>query len=705
MKGNLNPEEDREDQERGRRPMRDKLPSEQEDPQSPLVIEVGLDADISIPKQAVKISYSKDFFQKHGLFEWVSEFKLGTAGYRDTFNLADFFQTDAPYNAHTIMMIAEAMARIYEKRGYRSVHLGGEVRRFTQEIIQLVSRIFASHGVSVHLHLDKETTPIWASSFGVFYNELDGGANVTASHSQNFKQGFKPIDEKGMQLLQMADEIREEVRHIGQEAMRDSYSITLSADPFPIIKKDFRYFDAYTDYLKGILPEEAFKLIHEAQEVGMRVGVSTMGGSMYENSVPIFNRLGIGTGPDGIIQYFQWEKRDDFHRIGEIDGENYGCDPAKPVIYRNIGLKEKLLAGEINFGFIWDPDGDRYNMVTIADASIASKGVAIGLEVEWIEESEKCVVYFKPNQIYFINTALKLEMMARSGELFQYDWVISTTYPTSKSIGELADIFNRKYETQFFKKGTKIRQFRTPVGFKHLGNMVSEIERQLNEGRGEVVLKDTTGEEISVGSQPRILIMAEESGGAAMGSSDWIRSKNGKRKSLAMKEKDGMQIALMNLSIMGKLFLEKKSFAQLYIEKIEEYDVQYRYYNRIDKKLFDESLTGNARMEAKEIGNRAKDFMVETFKAFTEGKTRDQVDRELRKMVGNQIQIPKIKGVFWAGDGTYIDFGPFWFELRASGTDAVLRFYIEGKEPAVLDELNNAFVRIADEKIRALSAQ
>ena len=97
--------------------MNNKLPTEQEGHQPPIEIEVGKDTDISIPTdRAVKITYSKDFFQKNGLFEWVSEFKLGTAGYRDTFNLADFFQTDAPFNAHTIMMIAEAMARIYERR-------------------------------------------------------------------------------------------------------------------------------------------------------------------------------------------------------------------------------------------------------------------------------------------------------------------------------------------------------------------------------------------------------------------------------------------------------------------------------------------------------------------------------------------------------------------------------------------------------------
>ena len=665
-------------------------------------IKADKDPDVSIPEdQDVRIVYTKSFFEKNGLFKWISDFKLGTAGYRDTIDMDNFFSTDAPYNAHSIMMVAEAMARIYKKKGYGSTHLGGEVRRYTSEIISLIGRIFASHGITVHLNADRDTTPIWATSFGVFYNELDGGANITASHSQNFKQGFKPVDEKGMQLIGMADEIRDEVRRIGQEAESNSYSITLSAVNSPLIQKDFHYLEAYADYLKDIIPEEALRLIREAQKAGMKVGVSTVGGSMHENSLALFERFGIKTGEGGLIQYMHWEKSDDFHKVGEIDGENYGCDPTKQIIYRNIGLKEKLLSGEIHFGFIWDPDGDRYNIVTVAPASVEKNAEASGLEVESIAESDKCVVYFKPNQIYFLNAALKLEMLAESGDLFKHDQVIGTTYPTSKSIGELADVFNKKYAKEFAQSGTQIRVFNTPVGFKYFGEMVGDIEAQLNRG-GEVVLKDVTGKDVSLGRSPRILIMAEESGGAAMGSTTWRLSKEKHRKSLAMKEKDGMQIALMNLGVMSKLYLQKKSFAELYVEKIEEYEIQHRYYDRIDKKLFEESLIGEAREKAKAIGNKAKDYTVDIFKALVGKKSPREAQEALQKLVGEGVRVPEIKRIFWAGDGTYIDFGRMWFELRASGTDAVLRFYIEGKDRALLDSLNKAFVSIADKKIQEL---
>jgi phosphomannomutase len=665
-------------------------------------IKLEQDPHIQIPEDRdVRLTYTRSFFEKNGLFRWISDFKLGTAGYRDTIDMNDFSSTDAPYNAHTIMIIAEAMARIYNKKGFGSIHLGGEVRRYTSEIISLIGRIFASHGITVHLNADRGTTPIWGTSFGVFYNELDGGANITASHSQNFKQGFKPVDGKGMQLLGVADEIRDEVRRIGRETESGSFSITLSAADSPNIRKDFRYLDAYADYLKDIIPEEAFRLILEAEKAGMKVGVSTVGGSMHENSQALFERFGIRTGKDGMIQYMHWEKRDDFHKVGEIGGENYGCDPTKQIIYRNIGLKEKLLSGEIHFGFIWDPDGDRYNIVTIAPGSIKARAEESGLEVEYIAETDKCIVYFKPNQIYFLNAALKLEMLAESGDLFKHDQVIGTTFPTSKSIAELADVFNKKYAKEFARSGTRIRVFNTPVGFKYFGEMVGDIEAQLDRGT-EVALKDVTGKEVSLGRSPRILIMAEESGGAAMGSASWRLSKNKNRKSLAMKEKDGMQIALMNLGVVSKLFLEKKSFAELYVDKMEEYEIQYRYYSRIDKTLFDESLVGEAREKAKAIGNQAKEYTVDAFKDLTRKQSPQEAQKDLQRLVGEGVRVPEIKRVFWAGDGTYIDFGTMWFELRASGTDAVLRFYIEGRDKEFLSTLNRAFVGIADRKIEEL---
>jgi len=93
---------------------------------------------------------------------------------------------------------------------------------------------------------------------------------------------------------------------------------------------------------------------------------------------------------------------------------------------------------------------------------------------------------------------------------------------------------------------------------------------------------------------------------------------------------------------------------------------------------------------------------VDAFKALTLKKSPREAQEALQKLVGQGVRVPEFKRVFWAGDGTYIDFGTMWFELRASGTDAVLRFYIEGKDKEFLETLNKAFVGIADRKIQEL---
>ena len=58
--------------------------------------------------------------------------------------------------------------------GLARLHVGGEVRPHTQEFIDLAARLYAAHGLEVHLRpADEPTTPIWLSSFGVFFDELE----------------------------------------------------------------------------------------------------------------------------------------------------------------------------------------------------------------------------------------------------------------------------------------------------------------------------------------------------------------------------------------------------------------------------------------------------------------------------------------------------------------------------------------------------
>ena len=85
-------------------------------------------------------------------------------------------------------------------------------------------------------------------------------------------------------------------------------------------------------------------------------------------------------------------------------------------------------------------------MVTAAAADLAEAAAAAGLEVDPLD-ADRCLVYFKPNQIYFMLAAVRLETLYAAGDLEANDWIVATTWPTSRSIGELADAFNRIHST------------------------------------------------------------------------------------------------------------------------------------------------------------------------------------------------------------------------------------------------------------------
>jgi len=275
-------------------------------------------------------------------------------------------------------------------------------------------------------------------------------------------------------------------------------------------------------------------------------------------------------------------------------------------------------------------------------------------------------------------TAFRIDELKSTGLIDKYDWTLMETYPTSRSIGEVA-----------LKSGLKLVQ--VPVGFKYFGDIVEKMEKELEEkgGSADIIVKTVTGEEINLGKNPRIIIMAEESGGAAMGGPHYMVSKKGHKKSLAIKEKDGMQVATVILGLAAKLYLEGRSFAEFYNGLIEKYDITYRFYDRMDVTLYNENLPPNELKAAKKAGLEKRDRVVAFFKSLV-GKSPVEV-REILNSKARDFEFPKVLKIQWAGDGTLIDFEDFWWEIRASGTDAVLRYYIEGRDKKKLLEINNRF--------------
>lgn len=627
---------------------------------------------------------------RYGLAEWALQFALGTAGYRDLENPDDLFDLGVPFNPLTMAVITEAESTLY--RAGDTLHLGGESRAWTAEFIDLTARILAAKGIVCRLGGETDpdgpipTTPIWLSSFGVFYEELAGGENFTSSHSQYFKGGRKPMDRNGMQLLDQAAVIERGVREIiARAGAGERVVIPLAASNSPLIRRDFRVMDAYARSLGSLLAPDGIAAIRTAGAEGFRLTVCPEGGSMGRNSRKLFEMLGIPTGEGGVVRYTHFEQDSRYHGIGIVDGVNHGVDPGKWQVYKNVGAREVLLSGASHVFFIWDPDGDRFNMVTTAPAALEGRARMNGLETD-PGDGKRILVYFKPNQIYFMLLAWRLERGAAQEGAEGRPWLVMETYPTSRSIGELAERLN-------------IPVFRTPVGFKHFGNACAELETQELSGAAELALTDVRGRVHRFPRGTRVLIMAEESGGAAMGGEEMLVSRSGSRRMLALKEKDGFQVGLTALALAADLFREEKSFAEYYLERLDRHDILHRFYERRDVTLFDEALKGDARRQAMEEGNRRKDATVGYFRGLADrlaagSLTAGEVTAELQSRHDGSFVFPPVTDVYWAGDGTLIEFEGAWFQLRASGTDAVLRYYAEAASREEVRRLNDALFEL-----------
>jgi phosphomannomutase len=154
-----------------------------------------------------------------------------------------------------------------------------------------------------------------------------------------------------------------------------------------------------------------------------------------------------------------------------------------------------------------------------------------------------------------------------------------------------------------------------------------------------------------------------------------------------MREKDGFQFGFLSLSLAAKLYSKKQSFADYYCELIDKYSIQNRFFHRHDERLYDERLTGEARQDAvaaaEEKKQRIMDFFKNLAKDFENGASAEKIREKLNRhvsMPNASFPLPVRLCVIGESviEGTYVEFESFWIVVRASGTDAVLRYYIEG---------------------------
>ncbi|MEJ2041390.1 MAG: hypothetical protein P8X55_21050, partial [Desulfosarcinaceae bacterium] len=389
----------------------------------------------------------------------------------------------------------------------------------------------------------------------------------------------------------------------------------------------------------------------------------------------IFEAMSIPTGEDGLIQYFYDEEDSQYHKIGQVEGENFGVDPTKKQIYRNIGAQEKLSEHSADIVFLWDPDGDRFNMVTTAPSQKADFYREQGLEVEVLPDKEQCIVYFTPNQIYFMLSSFRLEKLAQSGQLNEYDWFMASSVTTSRALDELA-------------RAHRIPLVHVKVGFKYWGNFAEWLESRSGTETLVPAGKMALDEKVEIGKKPRLIIMCEESGGAVFGGTSLVSNAADTKHLVGIREKDGFQLGFLSLSLAARLYTGKQSFADYYCDNIERYAIKSKFFHRHDERLYDERLTGGARekavAEADAKKHRIMDFFKQLAKDFQNGASAESIQAALNSHIATPGESrPAPSRLCLIGEsvleGTYLEFDTFWVVVRASGTDAVLRYYVEGE--------------------------
>ncbi|MEW6089092.1 MAG: hypothetical protein AB1498_12400 [bacterium] len=634
-----------------------------------------------------KIEINELLVVEYSLVSWVENFSLMTAGYRDQLDPKDIANPEVAFNIITIAILGEAKARVFKRKlkdnEQAHVHIGGETRPHTQEFICILSRIYSAHNIKVHLRKSVTTTPLWYSSFGIFYNSYQSGDNITASHSQFFKGGWKPMDSCGKQLLAEEEELIAEVKNI----VKNRQTIKLAPwQPNENISYDFNIDEPYIKYQKSIVLKKSQDDILKAVKKGFRCSVCPVGGSMKKTTERLFQLFGIEIGENSVIQYFYGEEDQKYHGIG---GE-YGPDPSKPQVYRNIGAQEILLDNKANVVFIWDPDGDRFNIVTIASANRAKYYSDLGLEVEIIPDSDKCIVYFTPNQIYLMLVSYRIDVLKSANLIDAYSWFVTTSISTSRSINEIALFY-------------KLPVAKVPVGFKYMGTFAEWLENRLDINEPFIT---PDGEKVKIGKNPRAIIMCEESGGAILGSSELLMNKTGTKGLIALREKDGMQLALITLSLASSLYNSNRSFADYYCGLIEKYKIKNKYFKRADVRLYDESLKGENLRKAKSIGIVKRDQTIKYFQGLAEqssnGRPQEDICNEINSKLPNgekHLPVKEIEkicsiGEDGGGKGTLMEFQTFWCIIRASGTDALLRYYFEGQDKSEIEAYQRSIVNI-----------
>jgi len=625
------------------------------------------------------------------LKNYAKEAEVSTAGIRGPQNILYPHDTRFPINLLGVMLATHAKA-LAAKENYENAELvklaGCEVRYNSDKFLDIIARVQAAQGIKTLTPYQRKTIPIWLASFLAFKLDLLGGEYITSSHGISVKNATKDLNSQGSQYLpEESMQFVNKIKEVFAIAEKDGhYDIKLSAKDNKLIDQDFMKsindgIELYKEYLQsGVANEQNLELIKKLKN---KIIIENVGGSAYRTLSKLLKELGISDKFD----WFNIEEDPFFHSIGKYDHDSkgnkcfydYSVDATVlskdengklyfPVI-KSLKYDEKLKnypAGTVVF--ITDPDHDRLTVTQVEELSNTDKLKALGIDTVDLGGGRVLAVY-TANQAFLMIMDFWAKQLKLSGNFEKTPKFIIKTTASAKSWDEWAA-----------NNGVKV--VNVPVGFKEIANVMKKVEKQINDGKKEVVVTDIFGNDINLGTNPRVIFAGEESGGMIIGSEDIIESKAG-RKAIAMREKSATEAIIVASALASELENAGMTLSQNLEKVFEDNKIIARYDIREDIAYYNESEPDIRKLkESKVVGEamRTKNdlFYLTMAVMFKEGRITLEAVKDILSTTFKELDFSNLTDVKFVGDGTYLLFTDKFIEIRPSGTDAKTKAYGAG---------------------------
>lgn len=579
--------------------------------------------------------------------------------------------------------------------------VGGEVRSNTPRYTDLMSRIYAAHGLPTLLTEDpncKDTSNIYLWSFLVFAIGLSGGDYFTSSHGAPQKQSDKILAPDGAQFLPpLYAKIVEHLFAILEQIESEGFTVKLAARHDKNLMRTLSYerlAKIYGEYLRtGPATPKALKKIQEAADKGLRLSLDFFGGSGYKSLHAIFRELGIDKAFEG--GYIRTEEDSFFHNIGfrvaqKKDGSGLevvhdSVDASVPGVVMSCNYEEILADTPVGrMVFNVDPDADRFVVGQVLPTEEASALDDLGISYLTIGP-KRIFAILSPNQFFLL--------LAENDRLIaQEDGSWNTTNPFDIHTYVSALAWDEWAEHH------KIPVVRVPVGFKEIASILRQVEAQMEKSAGgDVIVSAEAGQSVNLGKKPKLHHAGEESGGKIGGPNRPIPNVLGQQ-IVAVREKSSGEACVSAVSLAARMFLdggsdnpEKMYLHRMLADVFQNSGVENPMEWRGDIVHYNEAIFDpKALAEAKKAGIAERVVFNAWFEDLAKG-----LNSGGKSLVDTQAAltqaIPGLESLWAVLESITIwsDGLQFWFAkgnehgirdicIRPSGTDAKTKIYFDG---------------------------